>query len=151
MAVEAFQSLLWNAIAVRLIVERFGEAKDVLVAKDPWGELAFPAARLIPEELRGLVLPLLGPSTELTAPWADAAAAVLHEERLGVADLQVPGLRRPAFNEAPRALFVAATEFAAGAVERDDGDSSGKLRKRMLRFALPRGSYATVLLRALGQ
>lgn len=151
MAVEAYQSLLWNAVAVRLVVERFGEDKDVLVAKDPWGELAFPAARLVPAELRATIVPLLAPSSELQPPWGDATTAVLKEEGLALADLQVPGLRRPSFNESPRSLFVVASQFSAGPVERDDGDPTGRARKRTLRFALPRGAYATVLLRALGQ
>jgi tRNA(Glu) U13 pseudouridine synthase TruD len=61
----------------------------------------------------------------------------------------VPGLRRPDFGEAPRGLFAEAAGFALDPPTADELFAD-RLR-RSVRFELPRGAYATVLLRALGQ
>ena len=63
----------------------------------------------------------------------------------------IPGLRRPFFGEAPRSLFVRVEGFAQEKPVPDSFDRTGKRFARTLRFSLPRGAYATVVLRALGQ
>lgn len=150
MCVEAFQSHLWNAIA-RRFVERRTDAKLLLTAEDPFGPTAFPFARCVDEPTRGLILPLFGPETQFEAAWADDADAVLAEESVRVEDLVIPGLRRPFFGEAPRSLFVRVEGFAQEKPVPDSFDRTGKRFARTLRFSLPRGAYATVVLRALGQ
>ncbi len=77
--------------------------------------------------------------------------SVMKRENLCLAQLQVPGLRRPSFDNFSRTLFVHARNFSISPRERDDADSTKSRYKRTLRFTLPRGSYATVLLRMLGQ
>jgi tRNA(Glu) U13 pseudouridine synthase TruD len=68
-----------------------------------------------------------------------------------VTELQIPGVRRPFFGEEPRALFISAEEFHLSRAETDDSANDSRRIKRTLHVSLPRGSYATVLLRALGQ
>jgi tRNA(Glu) U13 pseudouridine synthase TruD len=58
--------------------------------------------------------------------------------------------RQPNFDAFPRPLMLKAEQFTAGGAQRDDL-TDGNWGKVELSFALPRGSYATVLLRALGQ
>ena len=171
MCVEAFQSHLWNAAARKLaeriaaeFTERWTREGGEKAAKatafrpvaplrgdDEFGVMLFPTARMVDEAWRDAIMPVLGPKTALVEPWGTAAAAVLEEEGVKLEELRIPGVRRPYFGEADRALFVVAEGFAMSPVERDELSAGGKRVKRMVRFSLGRGAYATVVLRALGQ
>jgi tRNA pseudouridine13 synthase len=150
MTVEAYQSHLWNGIARRLARTFSPDSSTLLSAADDFGEMLFPAAATVGPAWRELQLPLLSPRTELRDPWAGAAREVLAEEQIELAQLRIEGPRRPAFGEALRPLFIEAMAFSASAPEPDELGSRARL-KRTLRFELPRGAYATVVLRALGQ
>jgi tRNA pseudouridine13 synthase len=147
LCIYAYQSWLWNSIARRLVAERCAEPGPVLSAEDPFGEMLFPAAACVPEDLAELDLPLLGYKTELKEPWTAAATAVLTEEGITTAQLRIPRVRRPFFGEEPRRLFVLASKFVASP---EEPDGQGRF-VRTVAFELPRGAYATVVLRALGQ
>lgn len=151
LSVYAYQSYLWNGIARKTIEQFCAESGKVIAADDPFGEMLFPEAIAIPAHLLGVDLPLLARKTELVAPWKDAAEAVLKEEGIVISELQIPGVRRPFFGEEPRALFFRADQFELSKPERDETADDKKRKKRMLSFNLPRGCYATVLLRALSQ
>jgi tRNA pseudouridine13 synthase len=146
-AVEAYQSWLWNAVARRLVAGRC--APPLIETPSRFGDLVFPAAAAIPAGLAGIFIPLFSPGTALEDPWKSSAEAVLAGEGLALGDLRVPGLRSPFFGEVPRPLFVDAHEFVLGPVEADESSAGAKRFKRLLRFSLPRGSYGTVLLGAL--
>ncbi|MCW8133200.1 MAG: tRNA pseudouridine(13) synthase TruD [Planctomycetota bacterium] len=158
LCVYAYQSHLWNAVARQLVAGRCADAGPVLEAEDPFGAMLFPALAAIPEDLAGLDLPLLGYKTEPAGAWKDAAEEVLAAEGITTAELRIPGLRRPFFGEAPRALFVEAAGFVMDPPAPDETAEPQKERsrkaarfKRVVSFELPRGAYATVVLRALGQ
>lgn len=152
MCVEAFQSHLWNA-AARRIAEALTAAdpKRLLRTRDDFGEMLFPRAAAVDEPWRELDMPIPGRSTAARGPWGDAMLGALRDEGLSFADLRIPGLRRPFFGEAPRPLFVRATAFTLSPGEPDELTPGGKRLKRTVSFHLPRGAYATVVLRALGQ
>jgi tRNA pseudouridine13 synthase len=150
MAVEAYQSHLWNAVARSFVMRTTGE-RERLEADDSFGVMLFPFARSMPDEHRSLRLPLFAPETQFEQPWAEDAAAVLAEEGLSMENLVIPGLRRPFFGESERSLFVRAEGFEQDRPVPDTFDRTGKRFARTLRFSLPRGAYATVVLRALGQ
>lgn len=149
MCVEAYQSHLWNEAARRIARSLGGAA--VLRSSDPFGEMLFPTASAVNESWRGQDMPLLGPRTTFDGPWADAAKAALAEEGIARGDLTIPGLRRPFFGEARRPLFFEASRFDAPPPEPDELDKRPGRLKRTVSFQLPRGAYATVVLRALGQ
>jgi tRNA pseudouridine13 synthase len=149
MAVHAYQSYLWNATARRLVAARCAGPGPVFAVKDPFGEMLFPAPPNVPADLADLELPVLGRDSCLAEPWRTAAEETLAEEGLTTEMLRIPGLRRPQFGEAPRRLFVRAEGFDMTPPEADD--LAPRWLKVTLRFDLPRGAYATVLLRALGQ
>lgn len=149
MAIEAYQSHLWNAVAARLAVGMAGP--PALRADDVFGEMIFPPARSIGAEWRKATAPLLASTTRLEGVWAEAAREVLSREGIEVEQLRIPGVRRPAFGEAMRPLVVAAEHFAMNGPERDELTAGGRRLKRTVMFELPRGAYATVVLRALGQ
>ncbi|MBI3831128.1 MAG: tRNA pseudouridine(13) synthase TruD [Planctomycetes bacterium] len=158
LCVYAYQSHLWNAVARRLVADRCADLGPVLEADDPFGMMLFPAAESVPEDLRALELLLFGYKTELAEPWKAAAEAVLAEEGIATSELRIPGVRRPFFGEVPRPLFVAVSKFALDTPETDEtvppppkGSLKALRHKRAVSFELPRGAYATVVLRALGQ
>ncbi|MCY3024156.1 MAG: tRNA pseudouridine(13) synthase TruD [Planctomycetota bacterium] len=151
MSVYAYQSFLWNAIARRLVALRCAPLGKVIAADDPFGEMLFPAAEAIPAELADVQVPLLSRKTELREPWKAAAEDVLKAEGIETAALQIPGVRRPFFGEEPRALFFAAADFQTTPPQPDETAKEKARLKRTVAFSLPRGSYATVVLRALGQ
>lgn len=150
--VEAFQSHLWNATARRL-AESIGEPSRRLHADDAFGAMIFPPARSLTPDLGALQIPMPAPGVRPAEPWGQPLSDALAEEGLSLERLRIPGLRRPAFGEAPRPFLAAATSFEAGPPEPDELSEAGKTPrfKRLLGFDLPRGAYATVLLRALGQ
>ncbi|MCL4742088.1 MAG: tRNA pseudouridine(13) synthase TruD [Phycisphaerales bacterium] len=162
MSVEAYQSYLWNETArllARHIADESPSAQNggaerirgprLLRTDDPFGEMLFPVAAAVAAPWRTLVLPLLSRRTRLEGAWAEAASAVLHGEGLTLDDLRIPGLRRPFFGEAPRPLFVEADAFGMSPAVADEL-TRGRFRVTVS-FDLPRGAYATVVLRALGE
>jgi tRNA pseudouridine13 synthase len=151
MCVYAYQSWLWNAIARRVIADSCPALGPVIAADDMYGEMLFPANESIPPALTEMEIPLLARKTELRDSWKAAAEAVLKEEGIAVTELEIPGVRRPFFGEEPRRLFFIADDFEATAPQSDETADDPKRKKRTLAFNLPRGCYATVLLRALGQ
>lgn len=145
MSIEAFQSLMWNDTARRMV-----RALNVRVrtAEDEFGPMDFPDARHIPEAWRQLSIPVFAPGTKLVEPWARAAQETLASFDITAESLRVPGLERPFFGEAFRPLMMRATDVQIGPPVPDELSTSGASR-RTVRFALPRGAYATVLMRAL--
>lgn len=151
--VEAYQSHLWNELARRMAA-RIAAGQTLLKTDDEFGAMLFPpaAACAAAPEMRNLNLPLPAPETQPAEPWGPDLLSILEREGLTLERLKIPGLRRPFFGEAPRPLFVTAAAFALGDPEPDDlAGPHSKSMKREVRFDLPRGAYATVVLRALGQ
>lgn len=164
MAVDAYQSHLWNRTAARLARAIAGGPDGAIVAPDPGStsaedQLVFPLRAHIGDSWLGVSMPMPSADVEKGGPapgepavaWRDAMDAVLGEEGLRREDLRVPGLRRPAFGAAPRPLLVRAGGFDLGPRWQDalDGAEPGRVSLEA-RFDLPRGAYATVLLAALG-
>ncbi|MBL8886259.1 MAG: tRNA pseudouridine(13) synthase TruD [Phycisphaerales bacterium] len=146
LSVEAYQSHLWNRCACELVRPMPGN----FATPDEYGEMLFAPASTIHAPWRNLDLPLLAKNSDLLDPWKETCERVLASENITVADLRVKGLKRPFFGEAQRKLFIEAKNWSLSRPEPDEL-SKGGLRKRTASFDLPRGAYATVVLRALGQ
>jgi tRNA pseudouridine13 synthase len=152
LTVEAYQSLLWNRIATSFLIDRFGDSGKLWVVDDQFGQLVFPEASAIPPDLRDLDLPVLGRRSQIVEPWKSAAERVLSEEGIDSVDmLHIRGLDRPWFAEVPRKLFMTVDDFAVGKPQDDEDQPKARRFKVTTKFTLPRGGYATVVLRALGQ
>lgn len=153
MCVEAFQSYLWNAAARRMIEGLSAEETGHLITTpDEFGEMVFPPANGVPPEWLETQMPMPAADAQLAAPWGDAMRDAIRKQGLEVAQLTVPGLRRPSFGAAMRPLVVVARGFSMHDPEPDDLSRAKPQRfKRRVSFELPRGAYATVVLRALGQ
>ena len=146
LSVEAYQSHLWNRCACELVRPMPGNFST----PDEYGEMLFAPASTVHAPWRNLDLPLLAKNSDLLDPWKETYERVLASESITVADLRVKGLKRPFFGEAQRRLFVEVKNWSLSKPEPDEL-SKGGLRKRTASFDLPRGAYATVVLRALGQ
>lgn len=161
MALDSFQSWLWNDTARRML-RSLAPASELFAAPDEFGELVFAPADAIVPAWRGLMVPpphaglapVLDGAREDAPPWRAAMGEALEAQGVRAAMLTVPGLRRPSFADGPdRPLFARATGVVLGAIEPDElaAPRSPNRWRRTLTFELGRGSFATTLLRALGE
>ncbi|MDX2017831.1 MAG: tRNA pseudouridine(13) synthase TruD [Planctomycetota bacterium] len=150
MAVESFQSHVWNGAVVRLIRALEAPTFD---APDDFGPLAFVPASAVPDDLRERAMPMPAAGLETSGRAGEFLRLELASRGLTMDELRIPGLRRPEFGAVDRPIFVRARNVEALDLAYDEFASprSPKNLRRTLRFDLPRGAYATVLLRALGQ
>ncbi len=149
--INAYQSFLFNEILTG-VLERL--RRDVgfpaLRHRTRWGELLFPES--LPDELlgrlRGLQLPVPGWDTVIADPLAaEAADAVLEREGLRLADLRVRQLPRMGVHGIARPALLLPERLEVRA--RGDDDLYPGRSKLTLAFALPRGGYATLLVKRL--
>jgi tRNA pseudouridine13 synthase len=93
-----------------------------------------------------LPLPSARLKLEPDDPRGEYVRQVLQEEGLVLHDMQVRGLREVFFSRGERPALCLPAELAA--VASPDELHKGK-EKVLLRFSLPRGSYATLLVKRL--
>jgi tRNA pseudouridine13 synthase len=146
---SAYQSDLWNRMLAKWLTATFPpEALGVI--RQHRGPLPVPV-RLTTEyadRWNNLLLPLPSPrlKPDPTADWLPHLEAVLGEEGLTLKQLKVPGLDKPFFSKGERFACLRPTGMTAepGADELNRGR-----RKVTLRFDLPRGAYATMVVKRL--
>jgi tRNA pseudouridine13 synthase len=144
-----YQSWLWNRLLARWL-EQHTPAEQLRSLPLRLGPVPvhqdLEDAQL--NRLRELSLPL--PSSRLrlepTDPLLELVNGVLAEEGLELARLKVPGLRDLFFSRGERAALVQPSNLA-GSMEPDEVHQ-GRY-KMVLTFDLPRGSYATMLVKRL--
>ncbi len=144
MAVEAYQSHLWNRIAATCMLS----VGELMSNED---HLVFARAGAVGEAMRAQRIAMPAAGTPYDDALAPTVRRVLDDERLTLDQLRVTGLRRPSFDSFERPLMVHAKSWSISAPEVDELTDGGKRLKRTVAFALPSGAYATVVLRALGQ
>jgi tRNA pseudouridine13 synthase len=148
---SAYQSFLWNRMLARWLRQHVS-SEQLQPVRLHLGEL--PMHRKLDietwEKLRGLLLPLPHARWpfEPGDPRAELMDAVLREDGLERAQLQLQNLRGLFFSKGERPALCMPAELSA--VSGNDEINSGK-RKLALHFELPRGAYATLVVkRALG-
>lgn len=153
---SAYQSWLWNQVLAEWIERHFGNMPKFMLRLKLQ---SVPAPRELTEaqraELAGLMLPL--PSARLhyedavpaaPAQWQDALRSVLARNGIELSQLRVPGLRRPFFSRGERAMWF---RPAGLTVEVSPDECNPNRQKLLLCFELPRGSYATLVLKRVTQ
>lgn len=143
----AYQSFLWNRMLAAWLT-RHVPPSDLATVELKLARVPVPVR--MPAERRAdwnaLTLPL--PSARAKpAPgeaWADLAADVLKDEGLTLPELKVKGLQKPFFSKGDRPGCV--RPAGLGHATATDELHPGRL-KLELRFDLPRGSYATMLVK----
>ncbi len=144
---SAFQSDLWNRILAACLT-RSVPAEQLRAVRLKLGELPVPV-RLDDVQRAALVslaipLPAARWPFDPAAPWAEAARSVLAEEGLAWEDLKLKGLRKPFFTRGERVALVVPQDLTAEAGPDDRHPGRTLLR---LAFELPRGSYATMVVK----
>jgi tRNA pseudouridine13 synthase len=148
---NAYQSFLYNQVLsgyLRNLAERAG--LTLLERAWLWGSFLF--YELLPEDLaerlRAVQLPVPGYDSVITDPEIRAITeAVLQREGLGLADLKVRQLSRLEVHGVERSMIVAPEDFQVSGVGPDEL-YPGR-RRLTLNFNLPRGSYATLIVKRL--
>ena len=144
---SAYQSFLWNSMLAEWLTRRLGA--ENLVTVDLKLDRV-PAPFRVPDDLHGawesLTLPL--PSARLkpdpTAAWTAIVDEVLKDEGLTLAELKIKGMQKPYFSRGDRAGCIR----PGGMESLGENDEKHRTRKKLtLRFDLPRGSYATMLVK----
>ncbi len=144
----AFQSYLWNRVLARLLRDRCrpGQLADVAL-----GRWTLPFPRELDDQERAffanLNLPLPSARTRLDeGPIKELADRVLAAEGLAWDQLRIQRPRRTFFSKGDRAALL----FPEGleAEPRPDELTPGR-QSLVLRFDLPRGSYATLVTKRL--
>jgi tRNA pseudouridine13 synthase len=145
---SALQSDLWNRLASALFLDRCRRDQLSSMALKT-GPLWFPRQLDVPQlqDLREMQLPL--PSARLRGQdpltnWIDQS---LSQWGWPLKDLKVRYPRDRFFSRSRRPVLISATDLHAE-FSTDELDSSRQ--KLALRFSLPRGAYATMLVKRLG-
>jgi tRNA pseudouridine13 synthase len=146
---SAYQSHLWNRMLARWLREQL-RPEQLLTVRLRLGEV--PVFRGLDEgqreRLAELRLPLPSPRVDLEAadPRSTLLESVLAEEGLRCEQLKLKGFRKLFFSRGDRAALCvpAGLSHEAGADELNAGR-----RKLVLAFELPRGCYATLLVKRL--
>ena len=100
------------------------------------------------EQLRNTSLPVPGWDSRIADPRiARIAADVLEQEGIGLGDLKVRQLSRIYINGVERPAILMPEDFSLGREEADDLYENKK--KMTLKFFLPRGGYATLIVKRL--
>ncbi len=144
---SAYQSHLWNRMLARVVAEKCRPEQVVAVALKLG---TVPMWRGLDDGQRGdfagLLLPL--PSARLkmgtSDPRAALAQAVLAEEGLELKQMQVKGVRELFFSKGERPALCRPESL--GASRTADELNAGR-EKLALAFDLPRGSYATLIVK----
>jgi len=145
----AYQSLLWNRIAGRYLAARLGAGPEGSpVHVEIAGERLPLYHELATHFDRDIVIPLPNHRAAYADPGLAAVVAqVLAEEGLALNDLKARILKKAYLPKGKRALLLFPQDTSASLPESDDLFPD---RQRMtLAFTLPRGSYATLVLKAL--
>ncbi|HLY10894.1 MAG TPA: tRNA pseudouridine(13) synthase TruD [Planctomycetota bacterium] len=141
---SAYQSWLWNRTLAAVI----------RALPDPY-EVEYVAGRhvfyrsLRPEHqdrLAELAIPLITPSQKFEGEAADIVAAILRDEQIEQRQFRLKKLAKTFFGKGVRDALIA----PAGLKSSSGDDELHRGRRRMtLSFELPKGAYATVLLKRL--
>lgn len=140
--ISSYQSFLWNEVLRRLLTRRGWSGPEVPGAAGPY---IFPTSAAALEDL---VIPLPGRGMRFPDPETGIILEeILAERRLRPSSLEgelLPGLR---FNASPRPARVAPDGLWMEGPSPDERYPGHE--KVTLRFSLPRGSYATMVIKGL--
>lgn len=145
---SAYQSHLWNRMLARWLTQQL-RPEQLRPTALRLGEAPFPVD--LDAEQRtafaALQLPLPSARLKLEAddPRAEVVQSVLAEEGLTLHDLQIRGVREMFFSKGERAARCAPAQLTHEAAPDELNQKRSKL---VLSFELPRGCYATLLVKA---
>ena len=146
---SAYQSHLWNRMLARWLTQHLRPEQLRPVALR-LGEAPFPAGLDAAQhaELAALQLPLPSARLQLADddPRSELVRSVLAEEGLERRDLQIRGIREMFFSKGERAALCLPAHLTG---ETAADELHPKRSKLVLSFELPRGCYATLVVKAV--
>jgi tRNA pseudouridine13 synthase len=143
----AYQSDLWNRMLAHWLRSHI-PAEGLRTVALRLGNMPVPVrpSDEMRSRLEALQLPL--PSARLTfdpgATWAGPLEAVLAEEGLTLPDMKIKGVRQPFFSKGERAAWCRPAGLTG---EPGEDETAVGWLKLTLSFELPRGCYATMLVK----
>lgn len=142
--VSAYQSWLWNR-TLAAVIRKLPDTYEVAYAA---GAHVFYRAldAADHDRLAELAIPLITPSQKFDGDLAGITAAILAEEKVEQRQFRLKKLAKTFFGKGLRDAIVAPARLSSSSG--DDELNRGR-RKMRLSFELPKGSYATVLLKRL--
>jgi tRNA pseudouridine13 synthase len=148
MQYAVFQAHLWNELLRRILRARKIAAAEVPGRDGPYLFWGTKAGEADVSALRVLMLPTAAVKMEFPDREAETLfAEILAEASLAPADFRTRELRRVRFQSFLRPAAVVPEDFRV--VETGLDELHPGRKKIVLRFALPRGSYATILVKFL--
>jgi tRNA pseudouridine13 synthase len=147
MCFSAFQSFLWNEVASKIIRQKACE--ELMQVKGVTGDYIF--YKNVPSDqfdyLCSLTIPTAAHNSKMPDDFcAQIYMGILESRGVKTALFNKLKIRRAFFKATERSLVVFPSELAADVLE--DEIYPGKM-KVALKFVLPRGSYATMLIKRL--
>ena len=143
MYVHAYQSYLWNE-TLAVFLERQGTVLKTV----PYSQGAFVFVKSFVGNITDAKVPLLGFNPSLIPDmFAGTAELLLKREGLTWNDFVLKQIPELSLEGGLRPAFVEVNNFTISPVENDDLNKGKK--KIQLSFFLPKGSYATMVIRAL--
>lgn len=144
---SAFQSFLWNEVARAYIREMVKD--DLIPLKGVVGEYLF--YRKISSDLLRMLSSIMIPTASHNTKMPDERLAKIYADVLRARSIEKPmfnrlKVRRAFFKTTDRPLIVVPQNFSADVLEDEIYRNE---KKAILRFILPRGSYATMLIKRL--
>ena len=142
--VSAYQSWIWN----RTVAELVRALPDTFEVEYAAGRHVFwrTLSTSDHDRLAELAVPLITPSQKYEGPLAEIVAKILAEEGVEQRHFRLKKLEKTFFGKGVRDVLIAPAGLKA--VAGDDELNKGR-RKMTLSFELPKGSYATVVLKRL--
>ncbi|MEO0123793.1 MAG: tRNA pseudouridine(13) synthase TruD [candidate division WOR-3 bacterium] len=142
----AYQSYLFNEILYRLI-KKFG--RETIEVPYSVGSYLFYHKLLDKEEIFDLKIPMINEKIELKGKIGNIITEVLDQEGIGLKDFKLNKMRFRGvrFKSFLRPAIIFPKDFSIGEAEQDEIYNNKK--KMLIKFILPPGSYATILVKRL--
>lgn len=142
--VSAYQSWIWN----RTVAELVKALPDVFEIEYAAGRHAYwrTLSTADHDRLAELAIPLITPSQKYEGAVAEVVARILADEKVEQRQFRLKKLEKTFFGKGLRDVLIAPAGLRASSG--DDELNRGR-RKMTLCFELPKGSYATVVLKRL--
>jgi len=143
MYVNAYQSYLWNETLIQYLLEKGRVEKEVRYSL---GKFVFVEN---PEKYCTLEIPLIGGGdiTSTDERINEIISKILHRENLTPADFVIKQIRELTQIGEFRKAFIEVKDLRIGMAQKDEFNPGKK--KVKVSFFLPKGSYATIAIRAI--
>lgn len=140
--IHSYQSHIWNKVVAEYIKEN---CRDVIKQKWDYGTLIYPISRL-----ESIDVPLVGFATEFSNDFIKKRTLELLEED-GLTQRSFINRKLPflSVEGSIRSMLVPIEELSIGLLEKDEQHERQK--KCLVKFFLPKGSYATMAIRQMMQ